>query len=90
MSCMGHCPSRQMQFQKMAQAACACSQCIADACIAYAGIKKNGMTVFSAHQMGTARMGADPKKSCVDPEGQCWEVSAAHSQHVVMPIVGRM
>ncbi len=32
------------------------------------------MTVFSAHQMGTARMGADPKKSCVDPQGECWEV----------------
>ncbi|CAK0785523.1 hypothetical protein CVIRNUC_008733 [Coccomyxa viridis] len=39
------------------------------------GIKKNSMTVFSAHQMGTARMGADPKKSCVDPQGECWEVS---------------
>ena len=32
--------------------------------------------MFSAHQMGTTRMGADPKKSCVDPEGQCWEVGA--------------
>lgn len=42
----------------------------------HAGIKKNAFTMFSAHQMGTARMGADPKKSCVDPEGQCWEVSA--------------
>ena len=30
--------------------------------------------MFSAHQMGTARMGVNPKKSCVDPEGQCWEV----------------
>ena len=35
------------------------------------------MTVFSAHQMGTARMGADPKKSCVDPQGECWEVRPA-------------
>ncbi len=42
-----------------------------DAC---AGVQKNGITVFSAHQMGTARMGADPKKSCVDPDGECWEV----------------
>ena len=41
---------------------------------AHAGIQKNGMTVFSAHQMGTARMGADPKRSCVDPQGECWEV----------------
>ena len=39
-----------------------------------AGIKKNAFTMFSAHQMGTARMGVNPKKSCVDPEGQCWEV----------------
>lgn len=30
--------------------------------------------MFSAHQMGTARMGVSPKKSVVDPEGQCWEV----------------
>ena len=33
--------------------------------------------MFSAHQMGTARMGVNPKKSCVDPEGQCWEVRRA-------------
>ena len=38
------------------------------------------MTVFSAHQMGTARMGADPKKSCVDPQGECWEVWFIHLQ----------
>ena len=38
------------------------------------GVQKNGITVFSAHQMGTARMGADPKKSCVDPQGENWEV----------------
>ena len=38
------------------------------------------MTVFSAHQMGTARMGADPKKSCVDPQGECWEVRFIHMQ----------
>lgn len=46
---------------------------------AHAGIQKNGMTVFSAHQMGTARMGADPKKSCVDPQGECWEVCAGRT-----------
>ncbi len=39
-----------------------------------AGIHKNAFTMFSAHQMGTARMGVSPKKSVVDPEGQCWEV----------------
>ena len=40
-----------------------------------AGIKKNAFTMFSAHQMGTSKMGIDPKTSVVDPEGQCWEVS---------------
>ena len=45
---------------------------------AAAGIKKNSSTVFSAHQMGTARMGIDPKKSCVDPQGECWEVRSTH------------
>ena len=39
-----------------------------------AGIKKNAFTMFSAHQMGTSKMGVDPKTSVVDPEGQCWEV----------------
>lgn len=40
-----------------------------------AGIHKNGMTVFSAHQMGTARMGASAKSSVVDPRGECWHVA---------------
>ena len=40
-----------------------------------AGIQKNGTTVFSAHQMGTARMGASPKASVVDPAGECWHVA---------------
>lgn len=39
-----------------------------------AGIHKNGMTVFSAHQMGTARMGPSPKTSVVDARGECWHV----------------
>ncbi len=39
-----------------------------------AGIHKNGMMVFSAHQMGTARMGASPKTSAVDERGECWHV----------------
>jgi hypothetical protein len=41
---------------------------------ACAGIKKNGITVFSAHQMGTARMGTSPKNSVVDARGECWHV----------------
>ena len=41
----------------------------------HAGIKKNAFTMFSAHQMGTSKMGIDPKTSVVDPKGQCWEVS---------------
>ncbi|CAL8471472.1 g11014 [Coccomyxa elongata] len=39
------------------------------------GIRKNGTTVFSAHQMGTARMGASAKTSVVDARGECWHVS---------------
>lgn len=38
--------------------------------------------MFSAHQMGTARMGVNPKKSCVDPEGQCWEVRGLSVQTI--------
>ena len=29
----------------------------------------------SAHQMGTARMGADPSTSVCDPNGESWDVS---------------
>ena len=37
-----------------------------------AGLPRNGAMVFSAHQMGTCRMGADPKKSVVGPTGEVW------------------
>lgn len=33
------------------------------------GTAANRIAVFSAHQMGTARMGADPKTSVADPDG---------------------
>ncbi|KAI9138710.1 hypothetical protein BKA69DRAFT_1031238 [Paraphysoderma sedebokerense] len=31
--------------------------------------------LFSAHQMGTAKMGVNPKTSVIAPNGECWEVS---------------
>ena len=40
-----------------------------------AGIKKNRIAVLSAHQMGTARMGATPRKGAVDGSGESWDVS---------------
>ena len=57
-----------------------CHVCLlrqSDMVLLCAGIKKNSITMFSAHQMGTARMGTDPKKSCVNPQGECWEVSTS-------------
>ncbi|CAL8471165.1 g10707 [Coccomyxa elongata] len=42
------------------------------------GISKHGITVFSAHQMGTARMGASPRNSVVDARGQCWHVAGLY------------
>ena len=30
-------------------------------------------STFSAHQMGTCRMGSDPTRSVVGPTGECWE-----------------
>lgn len=33
------------------------------------------MPCVSAHQMGTARMGADPASSVCDPNGESWDVS---------------
>ncbi len=36
------------------------------------GIASNRQTFFSAHQMGTAAMGADPMTSVVDPSGRVW------------------
>ncbi len=38
------------------------------------GIHPNRLPLFSAHQMGSCRMGGDPAASALDPDGQCWEV----------------
>jgi choline dehydrogenase-like flavoprotein len=38
------------------------------------GLGPNRAMVFSAHQMGTARMGASPRTSVVGPDGACWDL----------------
>jgi len=40
--------------------------------IARIGIAPNRQVLFSAHQMGTAAIGSDPKTSVVDPAGRVW------------------
>lgn len=40
--------------------------------LAAIGVAPNRQIAFSAHQMGTAAMGADPKRSVVDPAGRVW------------------
>ncbi len=40
--------------------------------LARIGIASNRQTFYSAHQMGTASMGADPMTSVVDPSGRVW------------------
>lgn len=41
-------------------------------------IKAQTTTIGSAHQMGSCRMGADPKKSVVDQRGETWEVEGLY------------
>ncbi|MBD5653962.1 MAG: GMC family oxidoreductase [Candidatus Eremiobacteraeota bacterium] len=36
------------------------------------GVASNRQIFFSAHQMGTAAMGSDPRTSVVDPDGAVW------------------
>ncbi len=36
------------------------------------GLAPNRQILFSAHQMGTAAMGADPQQSVIDPAGRVW------------------
>ncbi|KAI8975154.1 hypothetical protein BDF20DRAFT_589080 [Mycotypha africana] len=38
------------------------------------GLPPNGAGIFSAHQMGSNRMGISPKVSAVKPTGETWEV----------------
>lgn len=42
------------------------------------GIATRRTPLFSAHQMGSARMGTDPAASVVDAEGQSWDVAGLY------------
>jgi len=42
--------------------------------IAQLGIRENGVALFSAHPMGSARAGGDPRTSTARPTGECHEV----------------
>jgi len=42
--------------------------------IARLGIRENGIALFSAHPIGSARAGLDPKTSAARPTGECHEV----------------
>jgi len=42
--------------------------------VAQVPLGAGGQTVFSAHQMGSARMGSDPQTSVADPDGQLHDV----------------
>ncbi|KAK9841741.1 hypothetical protein WJX81_000141 [Elliptochloris bilobata] len=42
------------------------------------GIQRYRTSVFTAHQMGTAAMGASPDASVVDPQGQSWQAAGLY------------
>lgn len=42
------------------------------------GVHRNRLPLFSAHQMGSCRMGGDARTSALDPDGQCWEVAGLY------------
>ena len=44
-----------------------------------AGIVPGRTPLFSAHQMGTARLGRDPESSVLDADGACWEVAGLYA-----------
>ena len=41
-------------------------------------IAPNCVLLFSAHQMGTCRIGTSRRESVADPEGQVWGVQGLH------------
>jgi choline dehydrogenase-like flavoprotein len=43
-----------------------------------AGLKDPDCTVMSAHQMGSCRMGATPKKGAIDMHGKSWEADSLY------------
>jgi choline dehydrogenase-like flavoprotein len=42
--------------------------------IAQRGVRPNGIALFTAHPMGSARAGLDPKTTAAKPTGECHEV----------------
>lgn len=42
--------------------------------IARLGVRDNGLALFTAHPMGSARAGRDPRRSAAKPTGECHEV----------------
>jgi len=38
-------------------------------------VQKYTLPVYSAHQMGSCRMGATAASSACDMEGECWDVA---------------
>jgi choline dehydrogenase-like flavoprotein len=42
--------------------------------IRHRGVAPNRVTLFSAHQMATCRIGADRRVSVANPDGQVWDV----------------
>ncbi len=48
------------------------------ATVKQAGVRTNHIGLFSAHQMGTARMAHTPKLGAITPDCETWEVSNLH------------
>jgi choline dehydrogenase-like flavoprotein len=42
------------------------------------GIVQNKIGVFSAHQMGSCRMGSSPSTGAVNPQGETWDVKGLY------------
>jgi len=42
------------------------------------GLQKGKNCIYSAHQMGSCRMSADPKQGVVQPSGETWEVDGLY------------